>query len=662
MSTNREFQSLFAAALDAVVVIDDARVVIEANPAACRLLALPLEALVGRRFDGFLMDAVDLETAWTAFLTERTHAGELHLVRDDATVLDVEYSAAADVVAGRHLAILRDVTERKRIEAERAALLSQEQARLRETETLLAVSRALCATLDPVETMRRVAREIAHAVGADMVGAYLADRAQEQLCPVAGYRVPKAMIDAFRTFPIPITHHPAIEQAWSTGAAVWTDDMAADPRVDAASYSRFAHQSDVFLPIRIKGRPVGGFFLIWWTERRVLSEEQLRVLSGISDLAGLFLDNAQLYREVAEANRGKDEFLAMLSHELRNPLAAITNAVAALDRLGSREPPVVRLRHIVQRQTQHLTRLVDDLLDVARVTAGKIALTRQPLDLADVTASAVRALRERRGGAAHQLTFRAEPVVVSADPTRLDQIITNLLENAVKYTRTGGSIDVDVTRDGDAALLRVTDTGVGIEPAMLPRIFDMFAQAAQPLDRSRGGLGIGLALTRRLVELHGGSIRAFSAGLGTGATFTVRLPLATAVAPTPSPVPPTPGRGRRILVIEDNDDARESLRLLLESLGHDVLEARSGQEGIGVALDAEPDVVLIDLGLPGVDGYEVARTLRAKFSQRRMTLIAVTGYGHADDRQRSKDAGCEAHLVKPVSVAVLSTVIAGLQQ
>jgi signal transduction histidine kinase/CheY-like chemotaxis protein len=537
-----------------------------------------------------------------------------------------------------------------------------EQLRLRETETLLAVSRALSSTLDPTETMRRVAREIALALGADTVGAYLADAARESLWPVAGYRVPRGMLDAFRRIPIPLRNHPAIEEAWATRRAMWTDDMPGDPRVDPETLRQFPHQSDLFVPIRVKDRPVGGFFVIWWTARRSITEWEIRLLEGLSDLAGIFLENAQLYRETAEANRAKDVFLAMLSHELRNPLGAIANAVAVLDRGGESSSPKVtaRLRQIINRQTQHLSRLVDDLLDVARATAGKITLERQPVDLGEAAAACIRSLHDSERTRRHRLSLRVESVIVNADPTRLAQIITNIVDNALKFTPSGGTVEVDVLREGRHAVFRVRDTGIGIAPDMLPRVFELFTQAEQGAARSIGGLGIGLTLVRRLVEMHGGTVVAASEGHGRGAQFTVRLPVEVEVA-APQPVPaaaPSPDRRRTILIVEDNDDARESLRLLLESLGHRVLEARDGPEGLALAEKHEPEVALIDLGLPGPDGYEVAQTLRLRLGTEAL-LIAVTGYGHAEDRRRSKEAGFDEHLVKPVSQTLLSRLVHG---
>jgi PAS domain S-box-containing protein len=649
----------WAVAIDraAVVVIDDARTFVDANSAACQLLGLSSQELLGRRFEDFLEAGIDVDDAWKSFLESGEQTGRLRVIRADGAVRRADYSAMARFVAGRHLVVLYDVVARERADAERTELRQREQLRLREMETLLAVSRALGSTLDPTETMRRVAREITQALGADMVGAYLADAARESLRPVAGYRVPRDMLDAFRRIPIPIKNHPAIEEAWVHRRAVWTDDMPGDPRVDPGVFRQFPHQSDLFVPIRVKDRPVGGFFAIWWTARRSITEWEIRLLQGISDLAGIFLENAQLYRETAEANRSKDEFLATLSHELRNPLGAIANAVAALDRLRpGGDEAAGRLRQIIHRQTHHLARLVDDLLDVARAATGKIALTRQPVDLSEVASACIRSLRESGRTQAHRVTFRAESVIVNADATRLAQVITNMLDNALKFTPSGGSVDVDVLRDDKQAVFRVTDSGIGITPEMLPRIFELFTQAEQTMDRSLGGLGIGLTLSRRLVEMHGGTIAADSEGPGRGAQFTVRLPVELTGAPPLSSPPMRPDRRRSILIVEDNDDARESLRVLLESLGHQVLEASTGPEGLARVLHYQPEVVLIDLGLPGMNGYEVAKRLRAAGST--AVLIAVTGYGQTEDRRRSKEAGFDAHVVKPVSQTVLSSLIA----
>jgi PAS domain S-box-containing protein len=658
MPSTREFEALFEAALDAVFVIDDGRGITAVNPAGCALLGLIAKEIVGHPFDDFLESPRALDEAWRAFLTTGQARGPVRLVRSPQGGFDAEYTAVANFVTGRHFAIVRDVTERVAAEAERAALHERELRYLRETETLLSVSRALSGTLDPTETMRRVARAIARALGADMVGAYLADPAQEALWPVAGYRVPREMLESFQKYPIPIRNHRAIEEAWTHRRAVWTDDMGSDERVDRETYRRFPHQSDLFTPIFVKDRPVGGFFAIWWNERRLFSADERRLLEGIGDLAGIYLDNAQLYRDAEQANRAKDEFIATLSHELRNPLGAITNAAAALDRVGAQNPVAVRLRGIVQRQTRHLARLVDDLLEVARMTAGKVSLDRQVVDLAAVVSRSVEALREAGRGHQHHIVLAVEPVLVNADPLRLEQIVTNVVDNAIKYTPPDGAVRIEVQREGTLAVLRVADTGIGIAEETLPRVFDLFSQGEQPLDRALGGLGIGLALTQRLVQMHGGTIHAASEGPGRGAQFVIRLPVEPVEPHATRVSAPHAETARSILVVEDNPDSRESLRLLLQSLGHRVIDAADGQAGLALALSEQPDIVLVDLGLPGLDGYALARAVRGSERGRSVRLIAVTGYGQAADRRRSAESGFDAHLVKPVSVAALTTLLA----
>ena len=649
MLQNVEFEALFGAALDAVLVIDDGRGFVDANPAACQLLGVAHEGLIGRRIEEFLQaPAGDVADAWRLFLAAGFDRSSLRVLRPDGESRDVEYTATARFSPGRHLAVLRDVTDRRRAERERADLLQREQVRLRETETLLAISRALSATLDPTETMRRVAREIAHALHADMVGAYLADAAHTTLRPIAGYHVPPHLVDEFIRYPIPIKDHPAIEEAWARRDAVWTEDMTSDPRVDPSTFQRFPHQTDLFVPIRIKDAPVGGFFVIWWTERRAITPEELRLLRAISDLAGIFLENAQLHRNVMDASRRKDIFLATLSHELRNPLAAMSAAASALARPGVHDATAVRLREIIERQARHLARLLDDLLDVARLTAGKITLQQRSVDLAELAGACVRGLRDGGDDHRHRITLRTERAVIGADPTRIEQILTNLLDNARKYTPPGGHIDVQVTADGLDAVLRVTDTGIGIAPEMLDSIFDLFTQGGRR-DDPAGGLGLGLTVARRLVEMHGGSITATSEGIGRGSCFTVRLPRSEVpVRASTERRAPGPCGPRKILVIEDNDDAREALSTLLAVLGHHVLAVPDGDRGVAMALETRPDIALIDIGLPGIDGLEVARALRSTPQGRRMRLIAVTGYGQPQDREQSSDAGFDAHLVKPV--------------
>jgi signal transduction histidine kinase/CheY-like chemotaxis protein len=378
-----------------------------------------------------------------------------------------------------------------------------------------------------------------------------------------------------------------------------------------------------------------------------------------------------LLQRQADADRRKDEFLAMLGHELRNPLAAIRNALWVLDEVGSREEPDLRQREVIERQTRHLVRMVDDLLDVSRVTLGKIILKRQSVNLGEVAERCLYDLGLAALAASHGLHVEedTEPALVSGDPVRLEQVVCNLLQNAIKYTPRGGTIRLCVRRTGEEAVIRVSDDGVGISADMLPRIFEPFTQVESSRTRSEGGLGLGLPLVRSLVELHGGEVEAFSEGQGQGTEFVVRLPLRTGDAaqrPARRPGRATaPATGTapslRILIVEDNLDGRESLRDLLEIWGHTVELAEDGSQGVAKALEHNPDVALVDIGLPGFDGNEVARRIRASSQTDHMELIAMTGYGQPEDRRRALQAGFDSYLVKPVDPAHLGRLLAAVR-
>ena len=349
-------------------------------------------------------------------------------------------------------------------------------------------------------------------------------------------------------------------------------------------------------------------------------------------------------------SRAKDNFLAMLGHELRNPLAAIVNGAAVLDRFEARAEAESRSRTIIGRQAQHLSRLIDDLLDVSRIMSGKIALRREPVDLREVVRQCVES-RYAAVSHAHRVSLVTDgrPVVVEGDPVRLEQIAGNLIDNAVKYSAPGEPIRVVARRENGEAVLSVEDRGIGLAAEMLESIFEPFTQTDVSLQRARGGLGLGLAVVKGLVEQHGGRVAAHSAGLGRGSEFVVRLPLA-AEAPAARPeLAPAPSLPRRIVVVEDHEDAREALQILLTLQGHEVRAAADGVAGVALILQVQPDVALIDVGLPGLDGYEVARRVRQAMGNAEIRLVAVTGYGQPYDRVRAQEAGFDLHLTKPVS-------------
>ena len=393
--------------------------------------------------------------------------------------------------------------------------------------------------------------------------------------------------------------------------------------------------------------------------------DSLGRIIGASKTARDITDQKRVQREIAarllesqRVNRAKDEFLAMLGHELRNPLGAISSAVRLLDQFKGPNEAIGRACDVILRQSAHLGRLVDDLLDVGRVVTGKILLDRAAVDLAEVARRTVGTFTAAGKTQAHRLSVETVPVWVYADSVRFEQVIANLLTNALKYTPVGGAIRVTVGPEGAHAHLQVEDTGIGIAPGLLPHIFDLFVQGERGLDRAQGGLGIGLTLVQRLVELHDGAVEAHSAGPGHGSRFTVRLAAVPAPTSAASAKPTsTIATPRRVLVIEDNEDSRDMLRQLLENAGHEVHDAGDGPQGVDAALRLEPDVALIDVGLPELDGYEVARRIRSG-TRRDMLLVALTGYGLAEDRERALAAGFDLHLVKPIDFDKLFDVLA----
>jgi signal transduction histidine kinase len=441
-------------------------------------------------------------------------------------------------------------------------------------------------------------------------------------------------------------------------------------------------QSLGFFPLVHQGRLLGKFMLYYDAphaftpdELRLASTAARHVILGLTRVASEEAIERFLYREqsarreaeaaraeAVRANREKDEFLAMLAHELRNPVGVIVNAASLIEASPESGSSPSRAGGMIRRQARHLGRLLDDLLDVARITGGRIQMERDLVDLGSMVDLAVEAQRHQLEGK-HQhlgLDARQTGVTVLGDPVRLQQVLGNLINNASKYSRPESSIRITLDVEGSEAVLCVSDDGAGIPSDKLESIFELFAQANPGLARTEGGLGIGLTLVKRIVELHGGTVCARSAGVGRGSEFTVRLPVVARTAPVKASAPPRPvPTARRILVIEDHADGRESLATSLVMHGHQVVAAASGQEGIEAAMSFVPEVVLLDIGLPDIDGYEVARRLRDKL-EGRARLVALTGYGQPEDRARAKEAGFDAHLVKPIEPARLVQVLESL--
>ncbi len=396
-------------------------------------------------------------------------------------------------------------------------------------------------------------------------------------------------------------------------------------------------------------------------------ERQYRIRDQVAELERAQEELRASEEALRDADQKKDDFIALLAHELRNPLAPLRNGLQVMRLAGDRDAEaVVQARAMMERQLTHLVRLVDDLLDVSRISRNKLELRRERVLLADVVSSAVETARPMIEAANHdlQITLPAGPVYLDADLTRLAQVFSNLLTNSAKYTARGGQIRLAAERGADAVVVRVQDNGIGIPAASLENIFDMFSQVDRSIERDTGGLGIGLALVRGLVEMHGGSVAAVSAGQDQGSTFTVRLPLAKA-RPAPREANGTNGRQprirRRVLVVDDNRDGASSMAMMLRLLGNEIRTAHDGIEALEQARAFQPDVILMDLGMPRLNGLEATRRIREQEWGRDVAIIALTGWGQEGDRERSRQAGCNGHLVKPVDLPDLEKLLADVQ-
>lgn len=424
----------------------------------------------------------------------------------------------------------------------------------------------------------------------------------------------------------------------------------------------------VIIPLIARGRTIGAISLGTASAARAIDGDLVAVASDVASRAAIALDNALLYHKIHEQDRRKNEFLAMLSHELRNPLAPITNAVHVMQTNGPDAKKHDWAREVIGRQVKQLSRLVDDLLDVSRITQGKIELKFEAVDVAEVVAVAVETVRPLIESQEHALSvlLPEQPMRIRGDFARLAQVLANLLNNSAKYTDRKGRISLTAEQEGGEIVFRVRDSGIGIPASAVTTIFDLFTQVDQSLDRSQGGLGIGLTLVKRLVEMQGGTVTAFSAGKNLGSEFTVRLPA--------MPVDQRVAPGRRaaeryaasspgefvVLIVDDNRDATDSMAMLLKMDGYDVRVAYDGPQALAAVRESRPDVILLDIGLPGMDGFQVAQHVRAHPDNSAIVIVAVSGYGQEEHRSRSSQAGCDHHLVKPIEPAVVSELLASL--
>jgi signal transduction histidine kinase/ActR/RegA family two-component response regulator len=437
---------------------------------------------------------------------------------------------------------------------------------------------------------------------------------------------------------------------------LWLD--AAAIAADQPQLAALSEHAVAVLPMIVRGVRIGVLSL-GFAEAHGFDALEQALSADIAQQIAHALDRARAYEAAEQASRAKDEFLAMLGHELRNPLSPILTATQLMRLRG--DDVCARERTIIERQARNLVRLVDDLLDVSRITRGKIVLERRPTDLAAIVAEAVEQTSPAFEERAHSLEVEVPPgIVVDGDPARLAQVFANLLNNAAKYTKRGGEIRVSTEVFPTGVAVEVRDNGQGIAPELLPHVFEPFVQGPQGRDRARGGLGVGLAVAKSIVAMHGGTLHAESEGRGCGATLTVELPrLPSAQARRRSgAIACVEALPMRLLVVDDNHDALDLLASSLTELGHDVRAAYDPTTALAMARERPPDIALLDIGLPGMDGYELAAALRAMLPNTPLQLIAITGYGQPADRSRSAEAGFAAHLVKPVDVAAVQDAIA----
>ena len=573
---------------------------------------------------------------------------------------------------------------------DRARLLDAEQRARRRLKILTDAAEAFNAPATSVRAVfEAVTRQVGIAMGDGCIlrlvspdGAWLepkawwaalADRHEALSHALAGDRHPigegfaAQVIGKGETLFLPVVDEPECVRALSKGHEAWLECHAVHGLIAA--------------PLQLKGRVIGALEVTRAHALDPYTDEDRLLVEALAARAASAIEKARLYeeaekereellareqqarREAETASRAKDEFLAMLGHELRNPLSPMITALELMRLRGG--DALERERTIVERQVQHLMRLVDDLLDVSRITRGKIQLKRRPVELSEVIATAIEMASPLLEARRHRLEADVPPkgLLVEGDPDRLAQVVANLLTNAAKYTEPDGKVQLRASREGSQVVVRVRDSGMGIAPELLPRVFDLFVQGHRTLDRSQGGLGLGLTIVRSMVEMHGGSVGVTSEGLGKGSEFTIRLPAASAAALTPRPgiIPTLPashrvGVGRRILVVDDNQDAADALVDALRAHGLVASVAYDGPSAIESAVRFRPEAAFLDIGLPVMDGYELARQLRELLGPA-VKLLALTGYGQDRDRALSRAAGFDEHLVKPVELEHLVVLI-----
>lgn len=660
-ASDARLSAIIDSAMDAIVSLDDEQTIVVFNRAAERMLRITRAEALGESIARFIPERV--RARYEGFLRtfeprpERpgTTLTSLLALRADGQEFPAEAAVSQVTAAGQKVVtiILRDVTERVRMET-RLHLLVKAGAVLSSSLEYEGTVAALVDLVVPTLAEWCVVHLAEEDGSIRRLAAAHPDPELLRKSQVIAERFP-----ADPDFPLGVprvirTGEPELYREISKSLF----DTFPNPE-----QREFLHEvapvSAIIVPLGAHGSIRGALSLFTSDPSRRFDDEDLALAQELGGRAGLALENARLYRELQAADRRKDQFLAMLAHELRNPLSAISNSLQVLRQAPPGHERALRAQEIIERQVAHQARLMDDLLEVTRLARNRVELHRHVLDLVSLVRHTVEDHRRDIEASGHRLVLDLpqDPVPVDADATRLAQVLGNLLHNARKFTPAGGQLTVAVQTTPKEVSVSVTDTGIGIPADVLPLIFDVFSQGEQSLERSQGGLGLGLALVRRLVELHGGRVAARSVP-GEGSTFEFWLPLSRATLDATLAGPQrSRGPSRRILLVEDNPGAAESLRDLLDLLGHQVAVAQDGLEGLRLAASFRPEVVLCDLGLPGLDGYEVARHVRRDPTMAGLRLVALTGYGQDEARRRSAEAGFDLHLTKPLRLEDLEDVL-----
>jgi PAS domain S-box-containing protein len=669
---NERLRSVVDYVVDGIVTIDERGTIASWNRSAERIFGYSAEEMIGENISRLIPESHRSQHngSLTSYLQTGVgnvvgHNREMVAQRKDGTVFPIELAVSEYVLDGKRLftGIIRDITQRKRADER--------------TKFLVNATNLLASVVDSPTLLSRVAK---------IPVPLFADWCVVDLCS------PHSEVGARSVLKWAVAHadpeqktilrriKKRLPAAFSPSSLVGGVLRSGKSRLvtDAVNPFEYAEpltpedrdllcgldcQSMICVPLVTHRVTFGAITFVLSGTSRKYREDDLTAAEDFTQRASIAIENARLYEEAKEADRRKDEFLATLSHELRNPLAPVRHALEVARTAGVDAQVAQKALSVIDRQVDHMVRLVDDLLDLSRVMRGKIQLRPQRLLLRDIIARSVEATRPLIDEHGHTLEVSVPktPVALFADPVRLEQIISNLLDNAAKYTERGGLIKLRAKAHGDEVVIKVRDTGIGIDPQLLPHLFDLFRQAESSLERSRGGLGIGLTLVRRLVDIHGGKVEARSDGPGTGAEFIVRLPLHKEPTAVPEIISTAPGRNGapqfRILVVDDNVDAAEMLSTLLRLDGHRVWTVHDGKAALDAAQAYRPEVILLDIGLPELNGYEVAKLLRAREKHRHAMIIAMTGYGQERDCKRSLESGCDAHLTKPVAPRELRTFL-----